>query len=212
MSLAKDLSHHRRNYVKHELIEGKISTNPYAQFAQWFDDAGKAELLEPNAMTLATATGGGKPSARVVLLKAFSKDGFVFYTNYHSRKGAEMAENNQAAILFYWDAMERQVRIEGVVEKVELRLSDEYFASRPYESRLSAIASEQSEVIPSRQFLEDRLEEVRNVGIVKRPENWGGYVLKPQYFEFWQGRSNRLHDRIVYTLENGAWAIKRLAP
>ena len=212
MGLAKDLSDHRRNYVKHELVEGNISNNPYEQFAQWFDDAGKAGLIEPNAMTLATATETGKPSARVVLLKAFSEKGFVFYTNYHSRKGAEISENNQGAILFYWDVMERQVRIEGVIEKVELRLSDEYFASRPYESRLSAIVSEQSEVIPSRQFLEDRLEEVRNTGIVKRPENWGGYILKANYFEFWQGRASRLHDRIVYALENGTWAIKRLAP
>ena len=212
MSLAKDLSHHRRNYVKHELVEGKIASNPFEQFSQWFDDAGKAEMLEPNAMTLATSTKEGKPSARVVLLKAFSEDGFVFYTNYHSRKGLQLAENKQAAILFYWDAMERQVRIEGVVEKVELKLSEEYFASRPYESRLSAIVSEQSEVIPSRQFLEDRLEEVRNIGVVKRPAHWGGYILKPDYFEFWQGRASRLHDRIVYSVENGIWAIKRLAP
>ena len=212
MSSAKDLSNHRRNYVKHELIEENISSNPFEQFGQWFEDAGKAEMIEPNAMTLATATATGKPSARTVLLKAFSDNGFVFYTNYHSRKGAELTENNQAAILFYWDAMERQVRIEGIVEKVELKLSDEYFASRPYESRLSAIVSEQSEVIPSRQFLEDRLEEVRNFGVVKRPENWGGYILKPNYFEFWQGRASRLHDRIVYSFENNAWAIKRLAP
>ena len=212
MSLAKDLSHHRRNYVKHELVEGRISNNPFEQFSQWFDDAGKAEMLEPNAMTLATSSKTGKPSARIVLLKAFSEEGFIFYTNYHSRKGVELAENNQAAILFYWDAMERQVRIEGVVEKVELKLSEEYFASRPYESRLSAIVSEQSEVIPSREFLEDKLEEVRNIGVVKRPTHWGGYVLKPNYFEFWQGRASRLHDRIVYAFENGAWIIKRLAP
>jgi pyridoxamine 5'-phosphate oxidase len=212
MSLAKDLSDHRRNYVKHELVEGSISSNPYEQFAQWFDDAGKAEMLEPNAMTLATATKTGKPSARVVLLKAFSEAGFVFYTNYGSRKGMEISENNQAAILFYWDAMERQVRIEGIIERVELKLSDEYFANRPYESRLSAIVSEQSHVIPNRQFLEDKLEEIRNIGVVKRPANWGGYLLKANYFEFWQGRANRLHDRIVYSLENSNWAIKRLAP
>jgi pyridoxamine 5'-phosphate oxidase len=212
MSLAKDLSHHRQNYIKHELVEGKIADNPYQQFSQWFEDVGKAEMMEPNAMTLATATKEGKPSARVVLLKAFSENGFVFYTNYHSRKGTEIAENNQVAILFYWDVMERQVRIEGVVEKVELKLSDEYFASRPYESRLGAIVSNQSGVIPSRQFLEDKLEEVRNIGVVKRPEHWGGYILKPNYFEFWQGRASRLHDRIAYAFENGAWTIKRLAP
>jgi pyridoxamine 5'-phosphate oxidase len=212
MSLAKDLSEHRRNYVKHELIEANVSANPFEQFASWFEDAGKAGLVETNAMTLATANKAGSPSARIVLLKAFSENGFVFYTNYDSRKGAEMAENNRAAILFYWDVMERQIRIEGTIEKVELRLSEEYFASRPYESRLSAIASPQSQVIPSRQFLEGKLEEIRNTGVAKRPENWGGYILKPDYFEFWQGRANRLHDRIIYVSENAAWAIKRLAP
>jgi pyridoxamine 5'-phosphate oxidase len=212
MSLSKDLSDHRRNYIKHELIEANVSANPFEQFARWFEDAGKANLIEPNAMTLATATNTGKPSARIVLLKSFSGNGFVFYTNYHSRKGNEMAENNRAAILFYWDVMERQIRIEGTIEKVELKLSDEYFASRPFESRLGAIASEQSQVIPSRQFLEEKLEEVRSTGIAKRPENWGGYRLKPCYFEFWQGRANRLHDRIVYEPENDGWAIKRLAP
>ena len=206
------MSHHRRNYVKHELIEGKISTNPYEQFAQWFEDAGKAGIAEPNAMTLATATNTGKPSARIVLLKAFSEEGFVFYTNYHSRKGSELSENNQAAILFYWDTMERQVRIEGAIEKVDVKLSEEYFAVRPYESRLSAIVSEQSKVVPSRQFLEEKLESIRHAGVVKRPDNWGGYTLKADYFEFWQGRANRLHDRIVYERENGNWIIKRLAP
>ena len=212
MSLGKDLSNQRRNYVKHELIEGTVSANPFEQFAHWFADAGKGEVIEPNAMTIATATATGKPSARIVLLKAFSETGFVFYTNYHSRKGNELEENNQAAILFYWDVMERQIRIEGTIEKVELKLSEEYFASRPLESRLSAIVSEQSEVIPSRKFLEDKLEELRKTGVAKRPVSWGGYILKPNYFEFWQGRANRLHDRIAYQLENGDWVMKRLAP
>jgi len=212
MSLAKDLSEHRRNYVKHELIEANVSANPFEQFASWFEDAGKAGLVETNAMTLATANKAGSPSARIVLLKAFSEKGFVFYTNYDSRKGIEMAENNRAAILFYWDVMERQIRIEGTIEKVELKLSEDYFARRPYESRLSAIASPQSQVILSRQYLEGKLEEIRNMGIAKRPDNWGGYILKPDYFEFWQGRANRLHDRIIYVSENAAWAIKRLAP
>jgi pyridoxamine 5'-phosphate oxidase len=212
MSVGKDLSDNRRNYIKHELVEGSISANPYQQFAQWFEDAGKGEVLEPNAMTLATADKAGKPSARIVLLKAFNEQGFVFYTNYLSRKGAEIAENNQGALLFYWDVMERQIRIEGTIEKVEVALSEEYFASRPYESRLSAIVSEQSQQIPNRQFLEIKLEEIRKTGVAKRPENWGGYQLKAGYFEFWQGRANRLHDRIAYTLENGVWVIKRLAP
>ena len=212
MGLGKDLSDHRRNYVKHELIEGSVSANPFEQFAQWFADAGHGEVIEPNAMTIATATATGKPSARIVLLKAFSEVGFVFYTNYHSRKGNELAENNQAAILFYWDAMERQIRIEGTIEKVELQLSEEYFVSRPFESQLSAIVSEQSTVIPSRKFLEDKLEALRNSGVVKKPANWGGYILRPNYFEFWQGRPNRLHDRIAYQLEDGVWVMKRLAP
>ncbi len=212
MDLAKDLSNQRRNYIKHELVEGTVSSNPFEQFAQWFDDAGKAEVIEPNAMTIATATAAGKPSARVVLLKAFSEHGFVFYTNYHSRKGNELAENNQAAILFYWDAMERQIRIEGTIEKVDLKLSEAYFESRPFESRLSAMVSEQSQVIPSRKFLEDKLEALRNTGVAKKPANWGGYILKPHYFEFWQGRANRLHDRIAYQLKNDVWVMRRLAP
>jgi pyridoxamine-phosphate oxidase len=212
MPVSKNLSNHRRNYVKHELTEKNVSANPFEQFGQWFEDAGKAEVLEPNAMTLATATKAGKPSARIVLLKSFSERGMVFYSNYHSRKGHELSENNQATLLFYWDIMERQIRIEGVIERVEVSLSEEYFASRPYESQLSAVVSEQSSVVPSRQFLEGKLEEVRNAGMVKRPANWGGYILKPNYFEFWQGRANRLHDRIVYQHEGGVWNIKRLAP
>jgi len=212
MPVSKDLSNHRRNYVKHELTEDKVAANPFEQFAQWFDDAGKSEVLEPNAMTLATATKTGKPSARIVLLKSFSENGLVFYTNYHSRKGHDLAENNQASLLFYWDVMERQIRIEGVIERVEVSLSDEYFSSRPYESQLSAVVSEQSSVVPSRQFLEGKLQQLRSSGVVKRPAGWGGYILKPDYFEFWQGRANRLHDRIVYQHENSVWNIKRLAP
>ena len=209
---SKDLSNHRRNYVKHELTEEKISPNPYEQFGWWFEDVTNAEMVEPNAMVLATASKSGKPSARMVLLKSFDENGFIFYTNYHSRKGKDIEENNQGALLFYWDVLERQVRIEGAIEKVAVHLSDQYFSNRPYESRLSAIVSEQSEEIPNRQILEDKLEEVRNSGVVQRPEHWGGYVLKASYFEFWQGRASRLHDRIVYVLENGAWRIKRLAP
>ena len=212
MSSSKDLSHHRRNYNKHELTEEKISPNPFEQFGWWFEDLTDSGIADPTAMALATATKGGKPSVRMVLLKSFDENGFVFYTNYHSRKGKELAENKQASLLFYWDVLERQVRIEGTVEKTEAHLSEEYFSNRPYESRLSAIVSEQSEEIPSRQYLEDKLEEVRTTGSVKRPENWGGYILKPNYFEFWQGRASRLHDRLVFALENKAWKIKRLAP
>ena len=212
MPVEKDLSHHRRSYEKDELTEETISTNPYAQFATWFEDAGKSGVVEPNAMTLATATSTGKPSIRTVLLKSFSEDGFVFYSNYHSRKGMELDQNNQAALLFYWDVMERQVRIEGTVEKVDVKTSEEYFAVRPYESRLSAIVSEQSKEIPSREFLEAKMQELRQAGVIKRPENWGGYIIKVNYFEFWQGRPNRLHDRIVYEKKGAQWVIKRIAP
>jgi pyridoxamine-phosphate oxidase len=209
---SKDIHNHRRNYTLHELTENKISPNPYEQFGWWFEDAGKAEILEPNAMVLSTATSGGWPSSRIVLLKAFSERGFVFYSNYHSRKGREMEQNNKASLLFYWDKLERQVRIEGPVDKIEATLSEIYFSSRPFESRLSAIVSEQSEEIPSREYLEDRLEAAKQEGTVRRPEHWGGYQLDAVYFEFWQGRASRLHDRIVYVKENDAWKIKRLAP
>jgi pyridoxamine 5'-phosphate oxidase len=212
MSVSKDIHDHRRNYTLHELTEQKISPNPYEQFGWWFEDASGGDILEPNAMVLSTASKKGRPASRIVLLKAFDENGFVFYTNYHSRKGKELTENNQASLLFYWDKLERQVRIEGTIEKIEAPLSDEYFASRPFESRLSAIVSEQSEEIPSRQFLEDKLEAVRRTGSIHRPEHWGGYILKADYFEFWQGRASRLHDRIVYALENNVWKIKRLAP
>jgi pyridoxamine 5'-phosphate oxidase len=209
----KDLHSNRRNYTKHELTEDKLSPNPFEQFGWWFEDATNEGLVEPNAMTLATADNTGKPSARIVLLKKFDEEGFVFYTNYHSRKGKDISGNDHAALLFYWDKLERQVRIEGVIEKVDVSLSEEYFSSRPYESRLSAIVSEQSEEIPNRQFLEDRLEKVKKEGSIKRPEHWGGYILKPNYFEFWQGRASRLHDRLVFKRnETGAWKIARLAP
>jgi pyridoxamine 5'-phosphate oxidase len=212
MSLSKDLSDHRRNYIKHELTEDRISPNPYEQFGWWFEDVTKSGIIEPNAMVLATANKSGKPSARMVLLKSFDENGFVFYTNYHSRKGRDITENNNGALLFYWDELERQVRVEGTIEKVEVHLSEEYFSSRPYESRLSAIVSEQSEEIPSRQYLEDKLESLRNDGSIHRPLHWGGYVLKADYFEFWQGRASRLHDRIVYVREDNTWKTKRLAP
>lgn len=212
MSISKDISTHRHNYTKHELTEDKISPNPFEQFGWWFEEAGQSGIIEPNAMALGTASPTGRPSVRIVLLKSFDENGFVFYTNYHSRKGREIGANNQASLLFYWDVMERQVRIEGTVEKIEVHLSDEYFSNRPYESRLSAIVSEQSAEISSRRYLEDKLEELRASGHVKRPEHWGGFRLKPDYFEFWQGRASRLHDRIVYALEEAAWKIKRLAP
>jgi pyridoxamine 5'-phosphate oxidase len=212
MSSSKDLHDNRRNYTRHELTEHKISPNPYEQFGWWLEDAVNDALLEPNAMALSTADKNGRPSSRIVLLKAFDESGFIFYTNYLSRKGKEIDENPQASLLFYWDKMERQIRIEGTIEKIEVHLSEKYFASRPYESKLSAIVSKQSEEIPSREYLEDRLEELKQSGETQRPEHWGGYIVKADYFEFWQGRASRLHDRFVYELENGAWKTKRLAP
>lgn len=212
MSASKDLHGHRRNYTRHELTEHKISPNPYEQFGWWLEDATNDGILEPTAMVLSTATKDGKPSSRIVLLKAFDENGFVFYTNYQSRKGKEISENNAACLLFFWDKLERQVRIEGTIEKIEAHLSEKYFASRPYESKLSAVVSKQSEEIPSREYLEDRLLELQHSGEIMRPEHWGGYILKADYFEFWQGRASRLHDRIVFVSENEAWRVKRLAP
>lgn len=212
MSSSKDLHHHRKNYTRHELTEHQISPNPYEQFGWWFEDASNGEIHEPNCMTLSTSTPDGRPSSRIVLLKAFDENGFIFYTNYHSRKGKEISANPFGALLFFWDKLERQVRIEGSLQKAEVHLSEKYFSERPYESRLSAIVSEQSEEVPSREYLEDKLEEVKKAGEIKRPEHWGGYIFKADYFEFWQGRASRLHDRIVYELQNGAWKIKRLAP
>lgn len=212
MSSSKDLHHHRRNYMRHELTEKNIASNPFEQFGWWLQDATDDGIIEPNAMALSTTGIDGRPSSRIVLLKAFDENGFVFYTNYHSRKGKEVSTNNAACILFFWDKLERQVRIEGVLVKTEAHLSEKYFSERPYESRLSAIVSEQSEEIPNREYLEDRLEKLKLSGEIKRPENWGGYVLKPDYFEFWQGRASRLHDRIVYQYEDEIWNIKRLAP
>src|SRR5688572_25055257 len=175
MSSSKDLHHTRHHYTRHELTEHKISPNPFEQFGWWLEDATNDGILEPTAMVLSTATKEGKPSSRVVLLKAFDENGFVFFTNYHSRKGKEISENSAACLLFFWDKLERQVRIEGTIEKIEAQLSEKYFASRPYESRLSAIVSEQSEEIPSREFLEDKLTALQQSGEVRRPENWGGY-------------------------------------
>jgi pyridoxamine 5'-phosphate oxidase len=206
-----DLRDHRKIYTKFELLENTVESNPIQQFRTWFADAVNSTIIEANTMTLATATADGKPSARIVLLKEVNDEGFVFFSNYLSRKGGEIAVNPHAQLLFFWDILERQVRIEGVIEKITKEKSLEYFNSRPAESRAGAIASPQSQVVPDRKFLEDRLKEVNNQALVM-PEHWGGYILKPTYFEFWQGRQFRLHDRIIYTPENGGWTIGRLAP
>jgi pyridoxamine 5'-phosphate oxidase len=206
----------RRNYTLRGLSETDVDADPFKQFQVWFSDALAAHLIEPNAMILATATREGKPSARAVLLKGFDERGFVFYTNYESRKGEELAENPWAALVFLWEELERQIRIEGRVEKCSTEESDTYFRSRPLGSRLSACVSQQSEVISSREVLERRLQElmVENAnGDVPRPPYWGGYRLSPTSIEFWQGRPNRLHDRLCYRhLDDGRWLLERLSP
>lgn len=205
----------RQEYRSAELAEGDVDNNPVVQFGKWFKEAVEAKLYEPNVMTLATADLRGKPTARILLLKGFDENGFVFYTNYSSLKGQQLAENPQASMVFFWPELERQVRIEGTVFKVPEENSDTYFHSRPAGSQIGALASPQSSIIPDRQVLEARVEELSAAYAGKeipRPEHWGGYQLKADYIEFWQGRPSRLHDRITYTQENGVWTINRLAP
>jgi len=197
------------------LTKDSVDANPIRQFATWYDEVLAKGVSEADAMTLATATKDGRPCARVVLLKSFDDSGFVFYTNYQSRKGRELDENPQACLLFYWPKVWRQVRIEGKIEKVSAEESDEYFQSRPLGSKLGAWASNQSEVVDSRETLEERFAELekRFGEEVPRPPHWGGYRLKPNAIEFWQGRDNRLHDRLRYRLqEDGTWVIERLGP
>ena len=198
------------------LDETTVDRDPINQFRRWFDDAIASGSRLPESMTLATATAEGKPAARVVLLKQVDEHGFVFYTNYRSAKAKELDENPQAALVFYWVGLDRQVRVEGKVERVSSAESEEYFKTRPRESQLGALASPQSEVIEGREVLEEHLralaEEYRDRE-VPRPAHWGGYRLKPERIEFWENRPGRLHDRIVYDLQaDGSWTIKRLAP
>lgn len=205
----------RKEYSHSHLMEDDVAPDPIAQFRIWFDDALRAEIPEPNAMSLATASRDGRPSSRIVLLKGLDEAGFVWYTNYASRKGQELAANPVAALLFHWVELERQVRIEGRVERVPPEESDAYFDSRPLKSRLGAIASAQSLPVEGREALEQQFERVQSEqgDHPVRPVNWGGYRLLPYAFEFWQGRRSRLHDRIVYMLlPDGRWQIQRLQP
>jgi pyridoxamine 5'-phosphate oxidase len=198
------------------LDEKDVDSNPIDLFRRWFDAAVASGSRLPDAMTLATATKDGVPSARVVLLKQFGDDGFVFYTNYHSSKARELEENPRAALVMYWTVLDRQVRVTGTVERVSDDQSDEYFQTRPRESQLGALASPQSEVIESREVLEQKYAELDDLyrnREVERPAHWGGYILKPEQIEFWQNRTGRLHDRILYQRDSsGSWSIKRLAP
>ena len=206
----------RTDYRLQSLLEKDAQVDPIRQFDKWWQEALRSEITEVNAMTLATASADGVPSARIVLLKAFDERGFVFYTNYESYKGKQLAENPRACLVFFWKELERQVRITGLIEKVSETESDAYFNSRPEGSRIGALTSPQSQVIQSREWLEEREKTyVKDFAIkpLNRPAYWGGYRVKPICIEFWQGRSNRLHDRLQYTLQDDAsWLIERLAP
>ena len=216
MEISKEmLQNLRQDYKAAELSETDIVNNPITQFEKWFENAVNAEIYEPNAMTLATADKSGRPNARMVLLKGVDKEGFSFYSNYLSQKGKELKRNPLACLLFHWGELERQVRIEGKVEKLDKETSEAYFHSRPTGSKIGAIVSPQSQVIDDREVLESKMEEATAYyegKKIPKPAHWGGYIVKPTSIEFWQGRSNRLHDRIKYTLVNGNWKIERLAP
>lgn len=215
-----DISALRENYISPEFLEEQVEADPIDQFCKWFDDAVAAGLREPNAMALSTAGKEGKPSSRMVLLKGVDKDGFVWYTNYESRKARELSDNPHASLLFYWEGLNRQVRIEGSVQKVSDEESEQYFQSRPRGSQIGAIVSKQSTVVPGRHVLLQQYKELgekfSDGSPIPKPGHWGGYRLKPELFEFWQGQQSRLHDRLQYTSHeiNGrkVWEIVRLAP
>jgi pyridoxamine-phosphate oxidase len=212
--LRDEISKLRQNYTHATLHENEASADPIMQFDAWFAEAGRAEIYEYNAMTLATCH-NNKPDARIVLLKSFDQNGFVFFTNYDSQKGKELKENPQAALVFLWKDIERQVRIRGTVSKVEKKMSEDYFYSRPMDSQLGAVASQQSEEIDSRESLDKQFIEAKEAiekNKPKMPENWGGYIVAPNEIEFWQGRVGRMHDRLLYTKEEQNWKITRLQP
>jgi len=206
----------RKEYTKASLDINSVNKNPLGQFGKWFDEALSSNALEPSAMTLATISETGRPSARIVLLKGVSNDRFYFYTNYQSQKGKELENNPACALTFFWPELERQVRISGFAERATAEESDEYFQSRPRGSQVGAWASPQSVVIKDRSILEARVKELeekyKNDKVLPRPKQWGGFAVAPFEIEFWQGRPSRLHDRILYTLIDGNWKINRLAP
>ncbi|HEX6434367.1 MAG TPA: pyridoxamine 5'-phosphate oxidase [Gemmatimonadales bacterium] len=205
----------RREYARARLDEAHVSRDPVTEFARWFEEAVKAEVQEPNAMTLASVSPEGAPSARIVLLKGFDERGFIFFTDYRSQKGTELQQNPRAALVFYWPEVERQVRITGATTPIDREESEAYFRTRPRGSRISAWVSHQSQVIASRKLLEDRVPELESMypaDDVPLPPYWGGFRVLPATVEFWQGRISRLHDRIRYTRSGKTWRIERLSP
>ena len=210
----KKLADIRGKYSEFELNKENIDKDPFKQFSLWMDDVLKMNIVEPNAMVLSTSDENNFPSSRVVLLKELKDGEFIFYTNYESKKGHDLSVNPQASLLFFWRELGRQIRISGIVTKTNREESENYFSSRPYESRISAWASKQSSIIPGRKFLEDKFEEIKKEyeKVVPVPSFWGGFKLSPIRFEFWQGRENRLHDRIVYIQNKDKWDMVRLSP
>lgn len=204
----------RKEYLVSKLDEENVDKNPFKQFEKWFNEAINSELNEPNAMSLATCI-DNKPSLRIVLLKSFNENGFIFFTNYNSHKGKEIEENHNVALTFFWSELQRQVRIEGFVQKVSQKESEEYFHSRPKGSQVGALVSKQSSIIDGRKEIDikysELLKKYENIDVPK-PENWGGYLVIPEKIEFWQGRENRLHDRILFTKNNSNWSFVRLSP
>lgn len=214
--MQKDIAAIRREYSFESLSEKDVDANPINQFGKWWEEAVNSKIDEVNAMTLATASADGFPSARIVLLKEFNSNGFTFFTNYESYKAQQLGENPRACLVFFWKELERQVRITGLIQKINSNESDNYFQSRPESSRIGAWASPQSQVIENRKWLDEKFNELvnkMNGTKIERPSFWGGYIVKPVVIEFWQGRPSRLHDRIQFTLEeSGIWKIERLAP
>ena len=225
--MSNEIADIRKDYKLASLEEADVAANPIDQFTRWWNEAVASQIDEVNAMTLATASAAGVPAARIVLLKGYNPNGFIFFTNYESDKGKNLAQNPHAALVFFWKELERQIRIEGTVEKVSAEESDRYFNSRPASSRIGAWASPQSAVIENRMVIEQNVERYSSIfanDSIERPDHWGGYIVKPTSIEFWQGRSSRLHDRIRYVVENSAynaatdtrtdlnWKIERLAP
>ena len=205
----------RRDFADKALTEEAVNKNPFNQFETWFEEAVNSQILDPYAMSVSTVSANGQPSIRIVYLRFISEEGLVFYTNYDSQKGNDIKDNNKVAINFFWGELERQIRVEGDVTIVSEDISNDYFSKRPRESQIGAWASDQSTVIKNREELEKRVEyftEKYKDQEIPRPPHWGGYIVKPQTFEFWQGRPSRLHDRLIYTRDNDNWVVSRVAP